>query len=576
MHFDDRLATVLRQPPRGEGMVRVQYRQLVDLLGTAGAEGRGEHIDAAYIRLAELSGLVPSGSRASILREPGLRLRNPRLLAQLAADQPQVASAAISSARLDEEQWLDLIPALPLAARGALRDSGHLPPRALELLDRLGIRSRSLPPATIPAVEESPPEPSQAPLPSQVQPDSAAPARQTGDESGIRAIVERIEKLSRARREKEISLNDDSPPLPLDGLEEDSGYRRLKAFDFTTGSDGRIAWAESAAAPMIVGTSLASTFEGAPLEGDEALVAAFQRRQPILGSRVKISGAPVLSGEWRIDAHPRFSDTGGGFQGYAGRMRRPIETSPEEAPDPRVREADRIRQVLHELRTPVNAIHGFAEAIQQALFGPITHNYRALAAGIAADAARIMAGFDEIERMVKLDAGALDLEPGQCDFGAIVAETISQLEAYSASRNSGFKLHVAGEQPVGLCPREARQLAWRILASLAGAMVPGETLDVRIEGEGGFAAFAADLPSSLAHLPESDLFAANPAIQNSALVASIFGTGFALRLAASELDAAGGSLSVESNTLRLTLPRLTASEALHSEEPVASAASGGG
>ena len=41
MHFDDRLATVLRSAPSGEAMARVQYRQLLDLLGTLPVEAEG-------------------------------------------------------------------------------------------------------------------------------------------------------------------------------------------------------------------------------------------------------------------------------------------------------------------------------------------------------------------------------------------------------------------------------------------------------------------------------------------------------------------------------------------------------
>ena len=58
--------------------------------------------------------------------------------------------------------------------------------------------------------------------------------------------------------------------------------------------------------------------------------------------------------------------------------------------------------MLHELRTPVNAIQGFAEVIQQQLFGPTPHEYRALAAGIAGDAARILSAFEELDRLAGL------------------------------------------------------------------------------------------------------------------------------------------------------------------------------
>ena len=42
----------------------------------------------------------------------GLRLRSPRLVAALAAGEPQVAAATLRRAELSDEQWLQLIPVL--------------------------------------------------------------------------------------------------------------------------------------------------------------------------------------------------------------------------------------------------------------------------------------------------------------------------------------------------------------------------------------------------------------------------------------------------------------------------------
>ena len=60
MHFDDRLATVLRSRAASEALARIQFRQLIDLLGTAPAEASGEAVDAAYGRITELSAQIPA------------------------------------------------------------------------------------------------------------------------------------------------------------------------------------------------------------------------------------------------------------------------------------------------------------------------------------------------------------------------------------------------------------------------------------------------------------------------------------------------------------------------------------
>ena len=127
---------------------------------------------------------------------------------------------------------------------------------------------------------------------------------------------------------------------------------------------------------------------------ETTLERAYRYRQPIVRSEVELAGASMIAGAWFVDATPRFTE-GGNFAGYLGRFRR-LLSSDQEAARPELHEADRIRQLLHELRTPVTAIQGYAEVIQQQLFGPAPHEYRALAASIASDAAHIPVSYTHL------------------------------------------------------------------------------------------------------------------------------------------------------------------------------------
>jgi signal transduction histidine kinase len=535
MHFDDRLATVLRHPASSEAIARAQYRQLLDLLGTLPSGARSETIDSAYLRLGELSHAIPAARRAAMLEEPVLRLRAPRLVAQLALGEPAVASAAMARAELSEEQWLDLIPALPVRARGLVRHRRHLPARVQALLARLGVMDRGLPPAEAavsPPIEEAPPLAEPAP--------DAPPLIDK-----IGAIVRRIEAFRKTRQDNDTGEGavpaTEGPP------------RAVAVFDFATDPEGRIVWAEPAIAPAAVGLRLASRDAESPVQGSPELLAAFRHRQPVTAGKLTIHGAPTVAGEWRIDAAPRFDQPGGRFVGYIGRLRRPGNGVAIAVAG--VGEADRMRQILHELRTPVNAIQGFAEVIQQQLFGPTPHEYRALAATIASDSARMLAGFEELERLVKLDSKAMALEPGECDLLPIVSATIAQLEGFTAPRRSGFELDCHEPAlPVGMARAEAERLVWRLLATLAGATAPGEVLRLRARRRGDDVRLTLRLPASLAWSDGDALFDTGTGAQAQALAAGVFGTGFALRLAATEARAAGGALERREEKLRLTLP----------------------
>ena len=549
MHFDDRLATVLRNPASSPATARAQFRQLLDLLGTLPSEAQSETIDDAYLRLGALASAIPAGERAAIVREPALRLRAPRLVAQLAQTEPQVAGAAMARADLREEEWLDLIPALPIHARGFVRHRHGLGARVDDLLERLGIADRGLPPGEAAETLELIESLADTPEPAADEHEASPLIDEVGAIDEIGAIVRRIEAFRKVRA---AAGQDGSEvaPLPPEGIH--APPRHVAAFDFATDAEGRIVWADQTMAPAAIGLRIAARDGDSPVQSSPELLAAFRHRQPIVRAGLTIAGAPAVAGDWCIDAAPRFDQPNGRFVGYLGRLRRPSTGIALAAANGA---ADRMRQILLELRTPVNAIQGFAEIIQQQLFGPTPHEYRALAATIAGDSARMLAGFDELDRLVRLDSGALALDPGECDLLPILEATAAQLESFNAPRRSGLVLECAEDVlPIALAQAEAERLVWRLLATLSGATAPGEVLRLRARLRNGDLRLALRLPAALAGRDEDALFHAGPGSQPPALAASMFGAGFALRLAAAEARAAGGALDHREDRLRLTLP----------------------
>lgn len=546
MHFDDRLGTVLRLRADGGALQRVQLRQLLDLLGIMPAEARGDQVDAAYARLAQLAKLIPARERAAMLGDSALRLRSPRLVAALAGCEDDVARAALLRADLGEEQWLDLIPALTPSARDHAWSRRDLPSTVRTLLARLGAQARALPPASAAEPGESAASP--------------APAAAEDAAQGIGALVRRIEAYRRAREVVEVRPQGDSPRLPLG---EDHVLRvpaTVQACDFATDAAGRIVWADPGAAPMLIGLRLGGRDNASPLTAPPALDEALRRRQPLRGIAVSLEGAPAIAGDWQIDAVPWFDPLDGRHLGYRGRLRRPAADPVDAAAARPARdsEADRIRQMLHELRTPVNAIQGFAEVIQQQLFGPTPHDYRALASSVVGDAARMLAAFEELERLAKLESGALDVEGGATDLGDVVASTVAQLAAHSRQRGSGFAMReFEGSLAVPLARIEAERIVWRLLATLAGVCAPGEQLKLRLREKAGTVRLDLALPAVLASRGTDELFRAAAGSIPQVISAGVFGVGFALRLARSEARAAGGSLERKEDRLRLVLPGLT-------------------
>jgi two-component system, OmpR family, sensor kinase len=582
MLFDDRLATVLRLSATGEAGQRTQFRQLLDLMGNRpqplhAHEGLRDQslLAAAWLRMDVLADAIPATERARMIREPGWRFRSPELAAHLSEQEPDVAAAALARAELTAEQWTALIPYLPIRARGFLRLRRDLPLDAEALLGRLGVHDRGLPP---PEAQEAEPLEESRPARSAVHlravpnepaagamtnlPPSPQNDRAASERSEISALVERIAQFRRERSEAAEEL-DLSPRLPL-GETPETPRRVALALGFVADASGRIEWASSDFAPMVIGMRLVRPM-GLSSNGevpDLALARAFARRQPIVRAPLTLDGAPAIAGEWLVDAEPRFSSDGH-FTGYLGRLRRP-PPAPVPAEDAVAREADHIRQLLHELRTPITAVQGYAEVIQQQLFGPAPHEYRALAAAIAADAAHILAGFEELDRLARLETGALAMSPGEVDLATLVRGMAGQLTAVLNSKGAGLVL--ADDRDASLLAAinedEAEALLWRVLATLAGSCKAGEQLAIRMtpvfQGPAAMAQVTCDLPARLCEA--SDLFASEIRPGDQAISAGLFGAGFSLRLARAEAMRAGGALKSESGQVTLHLPLITGAE----------------
>ena len=576
MFFDDRLETVLRNRGSSEGFRCTQFRQLLDILGAERTRQGGkstllkthdpELLAAAWLRMDALAETIPEHDRAAMIRENGWRFYNPELAVHLAQFEPSVASAALMRAQLTAEDWSALIPRLPVRARGFLRQRRDLPTEVDKLLERLGIHDRGLPAPNPLAIQDDPvgdidgivPARPFADIPSGDMTDPADPDTpysdvEAGERSEISALVERIAQFKRTRAEDDGGDRDDDEPMPRLPLGEEKAdhARAVRAFGFATNSTARIDWADPGIAAMVVGARLMEPTRGATRERESTITRAINRRQPIEDGRITLDGARDVAGDWIVNARPRFG-ADGNFIGYVGQFRRHLDGDGP-ATSAAAREADRIRQLLHELRTPITAIQGYAEVIQQQLFGSAPHEYRALAAVIAADAARILAGFEELDRLARLESGALEAEAGQSDFVATVERTIAQLAHVLANRMSGIEIDT-GEGPchVALGLDQAEALSWRLLATLGGGCAAGEMIAGSLEQRSGRVSLRCELPAQL--LQQDDIFTADVRPLAETVNAGLFGAGFALRLARAEARSAKGDLVRDGQSVVLSLP----------------------
>lgn len=562
MTLDDRLRTVLGVAIDGERSALAQYRQLVDLLGSGGSVADGQLVASAILRLSVLSRRLPVTERVAILGEPGLRLRTASLVAQLCEGDEKVAEAAISAAALNAEGWNAVLPMLANGLRSRaearMREATDAnTPAASQSPDNPAPQSEQAPAFVEQANDTPAPSASSAPpVAATPRPSTTntAPTRQKGTVD-IAGLVGRIELYREQRASRAVAESRDGRAKADDHL----AHTQAAVIDCRIGPDSRIGWAGTL--PQVLNGVTLGTGEDAAARIDTRSATALRRQQVIRSGEATIAAPAAIAGRWRLDAVPRF-DPSGRFLGHHARLTR----LPELRDDCDVR-GDEVRQALHELRTPLGAIQGFAEIIQQQLFGDVPNRYRAKAADIAAESARLLASLEEVERLVRLHKGVRD-KAGEgatgdaAAVGALLGQLANQFSAIEQGSRAQFVLIAAGaDVHVAMSEADAETMLWRLMATLSAAAKQGERLDIVLDAASPVK-LTISLPQALRHSALFDAEISHSVHGEPAL--GMLGAGFALRLVAAEARAAGGSFSHDDERVMLRLPRAVSASSLPS------------
>lgn len=603
VRFDDTLGTVLAADLSTPFGVQSAWRQLVDLIGR-----RRIPLDAhALAVLRSIHARVPAEVRAASAR--GLAFANPpaALVRLFAREEIAISEPVLRTARLSQDEWIELLPVLSPQARAILRHRRDLSPAIRRALDSFGPQDRVLPgPAAVAVGAEAPTE--------EDPPFIAAPADpEPREDHSFLALVEAgagvVHRFPRAE------AVDSGPPVakPVDDLatllegagetlqvssmreeaiafsriaemadvrdavdgavriEEvvarvDAYYReridpagsahRAEGFRFETDAEGVIRWVAGVSRAPIIGLSL--DLQGHP-EGsrvDGVASGAFRRRTNFTNARLRIEGTSDAAGDWLISGAPAFDAGSGRFAGYRGTARRPRADERAEASRSRA-QLDSLRQLVHELRTPTNAIAGFAEMIEAEMLGPVAPGYRANASVIRDEARHLLGAIDDLDLAARIESNALALRPDSVPLRPLLTAIADDLASLMRLRGSWLALPINDLAVTG-DRRAVERLLSRLLATLASASAENERIAIHLSlDRDRIVVIAFDRPRALADYPGDAVFG----IDDEEGDATLLGTGFALRLARNLARELGGSLMFGPESLTLRLPAADAQEA---------------
>jgi signal transduction histidine kinase len=505
VRFDDRLRTVMTQPVADAHDRTVRWRQLVDLLSRPHEELDPALLDAALTMVQSGMRAVPKGVRAATARSIAGRAAEPRLIAIFAADRLEVAAPLLAAAPLDDAGWT-------IVMAGASKEIAAFVQ---------SLRGEAVPP---PPAEEPP---------ATEQPEEPAPS--------IGEIAAKIERL-KSKREAEPAPEPE-PVAPPAKAELVTGPN---LFRWECDASGQIGWVEGAPRGALIGRSLPAE-EGAPRE----LVRAFTDRLPFEDTPL-ILPTPALEGEWRLSGIPAFSPTDGRFLGYRGIARREgAEAEPERVAMPPQADAEALRETIHEIKTPLNAIIGFAEIIDGQYLGPAHRNYRHRAAEIVAQARMLLAAIEDLDFAARLQGRPAG--DGVTDLAEVLPPLAEELGNRALARDVRLRIVTSlGSLRCGLEPELARRLLSRLLGAAVDAAPDGQQVEVDVREARKRVTVSVTRPASTRHLTDDQIM--DPSFQSEEEGSARLGLGFALRLVRGLARLAGGDLKLTAAEFQLVLP----------------------
>ncbi len=419
MRFDDRLMTVADGDLTHPRARAAMWRQLVDLLAQDGTQLPAAVTERCLRLVQLLQSDVPEDVRREHMAAVAPLCDFAPLIAWMVRSDPPAAFSVVAQARLNEEQWLTLVPLVAPYGRQAMRARSDLSPLVGAALAYFSTGDRGLPSPD--GVADADVDVTVSAASHALRDGATAPDGQRAMEIGD--LVRRIEDY----RSRQSAGNVEGAAAPL-------------RVSFHTDAQGILVEILGAPRARFIGIDLGQPAVGYSSGSDAAVARIVAKRGAIVAGRLVTPGEDNWGGLWLCDATARFDDRTGQFIGYVGALRRPlagevpVKANEEAHTDPW---PELMRQMLHELRSPLNAIHGFAQLIEGQYLGPAPLQYRDAAGVIQSEATGLL------HRLLELDL--LATGPEQAPDGARHVESIvgATREAIAGFERRRFGTHPA-------------------------------------------------------------------------------------------------------------------------------------
>jgi len=139
-----------------------------------------------------------------------------------------------------------------------------------------------------------------------------------------------------------------------------------------------------------------------------------------------------------------------------------------------------LANVSHELRTPLNAVVGFAELLQEGVYGELTPRQAGPVQRIAASAAHLRHLVDQILDLAKIAAGRLEVHPELMALRPFVLDVGGEIESLVREKGLSLSIGVPASLPkLRSDPLHVRQVLVNLLGNAVKFTPAGGRVQVR-------------------------------------------------------------------------------------------------
>jgi signal transduction histidine kinase/CHASE3 domain sensor protein len=218
-----------------------------------------------------------------------------------------------------------------------------------------------------------------------------------------------------------------------------------------------------------------------------------------------------------------------------------------------------LANMSHELRTPLNAVLGYAELIQDGIYGEVPAKMQGVLERIQQNGRHLLGLINDVLDLSKIEAGQLALAPADYSMRELVLDVVSATEALAAEKQLALEVDVPADLPRG---RGDERRLTQVLMNLVGNAIKfteAGSVGIRAKIEdGSFLVAVSDTGVGIAAEDRQRIFDEFQQVDSSS-TRKKGGTGLGLAIARRIVELHGGRIWLEStpgqgSTFLFTLP----------------------